>query len=124
MTGVKTYKELVAWEKAMDLVQMVYGATGSFPQGERFGLTAQLRKAAVSIPSNVAEGQGRKSRAEFLHFISIAYGSLCEVETQLQIAVRLGFLSQLAADQPLHLLAEVGRLLNGLSSSLRPPRAH
>jgi four helix bundle protein len=119
----KTYRQLTVWQKAMDLVQMIYIATKKFPTEERFGLTSQLRRAAVSIPSNIAEGQGRKSESEFSHFISIAYGSLRETETQLFIAVRLGYLEQSEANAVLSLAGEVGRLLNGLAKSLRRPHA-
>ena len=116
---MKTYRELVAWKKAMDLVQAVYDLTRSFPLDERFGLTSQLRRAAVSIPPNVAEGQGRRSESEFSRFISIAYGSLRELETQLMICVRLGYIQQRDGDSVLDIAGEVGRLLNGLLKAVR-----
>ncbi|HKC66104.1 MAG TPA: four helix bundle protein, partial [Pyrinomonadaceae bacterium] len=86
---VRNYSELIVWQKAMDLVEGIYAATKQFPKEEIYGLTSQIRRAAVSIPSNIAEGQGRKSINEFLHHLSIAYGSLREVETQILIAERL-----------------------------------
>jgi four helix bundle protein len=85
----KNYKDLIAWQKAMDLVEMVYKATGQFPKEELYGLTNQLRRAVISIPSNIAEGQGRNSRNDFKRFLLISYGSLREVETQILIAERL-----------------------------------
>ena len=117
MTG-KNYTELIAWQRAMDLVEAVYTATASFPADERFGLTSQLRRAAVSVPSNIAEGQGRRSVNEFLHRLSIAHGSLREVETQLFIALRLDYLEQTESGALMSLAAEVGRLITGLSNSL------
>lgn len=116
--GVRNYRDLIAWQKAMDLVVDVYAATRDFPREEMYGLTAQLRRAAVSIPSNIAEGQGRKSRNEFRHHLAIAYGSLGEAETQILIAGRLSYLSELRVTGLLDQSAEVGRLLNGLSNSL------
>ena len=110
------FRDLVVWQKAVAFVTEVYRATQSFPTDERFGLTSQIRRAAVSIPSNIAEGQGRLTRGEFRQFLGHAKGSLCEVETQLIIAQNLGYLSD-----PQSLLAqlhEVARLLNGLLSSL------
>jgi len=115
---VKKYSELIVWQKAMDLTQQVYTATGRFPKEETYGLTSQLRRAAVSVPSNIAEGQGRKSTSEFLHHLSIAYGSLMEVETQVLIAARLGYLEQRLVDELMERAGEVGRLINGLSNSL------
>jgi four helix bundle protein len=115
---VKKYSELIAWQKAMDLVESVYKATASFPREEIYGLTSQVRRAAVSVPSNIAEGQGRKSTMEFLHHLSIAYGSLTETETQLLIAGRLAYLEQKKVDHLIDQTNEVGRLLNGLSNSL------
>ena len=115
---VKKYSELIAWQKAMDLVESVYKATASFPREEVYGLTSQVRRAAVSVPSNIAEGQGRKSTMEFLHHLSIAYGSLTETETQLLIAGKLAYLEQKKVDQLIEQTNEVGRLLNGLSNSL------
>ncbi len=91
----------------------------NFPKEEVYGLAGQLRRAVVSVPSNIAEGQGRDSVKEFVHHLSIAYGSLMEVETQLQIAANLGYLNQVEIDKLLEQTAEVGRLLNGLSRSLR-----
>ena len=92
---VKHYSELIAWQKAIDLVATVYQATDSFPQREVFGLTNQMRRAAVSVPSNIAEGQGRSTTKDFLHFLSVARGSLQELETQIIIAHRLSYLDDL-----------------------------
>ena len=114
----RSYKDLLAWQKAMDLVTATYRATGAFPKEEQFGLTSQLRRAAVSIPSNVAEGQGRLSQNEFRYFLGQARGSLMEVETQLQIARNLGYLAAEQLDGLLERCAEVGRILNGLIASL------
>ena len=116
---VRNYSELIVWQKAMDLVDGIYAATKRFPKEELYGLTSQVRRAAVSVPSNIAEGQGRKSTNEFLHHLSIAYGSLREVETQILIGGRLHYLEQEEINRLLDLSAEVGRLINGLSRSLR-----
>jgi four helix bundle protein len=102
----------------MDLVEDVYKATKDFPREEIYALTSQIRRAAVSIPSNIAEGQGRRTTADFLRHLSIAYGSLREVETQALIARRLGYIAQTKLDEVMNRAGEVGRLLNGLMSSL------
>ena len=115
---VKTYRDLVAWQKAMDLVVLVYDMTEHWPRKETYGLANQVQRAVTSIPSNIAEGQGRASTKEFLHHLSIARGSLLEVETQVLIAERLGYISQEQANQLLRNTTEVGRLLNGLYRSL------
>ena len=91
---VKHYQELIVWQKAMNLAEEVYKVSRSFPREEIYGLTSQLRRAAISIPSNVAEGQGRRTTADFLHHLSIAYGSLLELETQILIATRLSYLTK------------------------------
>jgi len=116
--GVKHYQELIAWQKAMDLVVLIYKVTACFPKEELFGLTMQVRKAAVSIPSNIAEGQGRQTTRDFLHFLSIARGSLQEVETQILIAERLNYLNAVQTEHVICLSSEVGRLTSGLVSSL------
>jgi four helix bundle protein len=112
------YTELVVWQKAMDLVTGIYRATAAFPAEERFGLASQARRAAVSIPSNIAEGHGRKATGAYLNHLSIAYGSLMELETQLQISLRLGFVD---ADEIASLQTrtnKIGKMLNGLKKSL------
>jgi len=114
---VKRYSELIAWQKAIDLVEEVYKITKEFPREEVYGLTSQLRRAAVSVPSNIAEGQMRSSR-DFVRFLSIAHGSLSEVETQLFIAQRLGYVNSEQAVNLGVMTAEVGRLINGLSKSI------
>ncbi len=116
--AVKSYRELVAWQKAMDLVEVVYRSTACFPKEEIYGLTSQVRRSAVSVPSNIAEGQGRTSTRDFLNFLSIAAGSLCEMETQLLIAQRLHYLPPAVVADPLDRSAEVGRLLHGLQRAL------
>ena len=117
----QSYRDLVVWQKSMRLVTETYLVTEAFPKSEMFGLTSQLKRAVISVPSNIAEGQGRDSTKEFLHHLSIAYGSLMEVETQIQIAANLSYIMQSEADKLTDKCGEVGRLLNGLLRSLRKP---
>lgn len=111
------YRELIAWQKAMDLVTHVYDMTKRFPDDERFGLVSQMRRCAVSIPSNIAEGQARNTTGEFKQFIGVARGSIAELTTQILIAERLGYLQE--GTQTIEKAEEVGRILTGLSQSLR-----
>jgi four helix bundle protein len=113
------YRELVVWQKAMELVTQIYGLTEAFPKNEGFGLTSQVRRAVVSVPSNIAEGKGRDSTREFIHYLYISYGSLMETETQIQIAANLSYITQADADRCIVKSNEVGRLLNGLIRSLK-----
>lgn len=103
----------------MDLVEAVYAVTRKLPREELYALSSQLRRAAISIPSNIAEGQGRGRKAEFMQFLRIGYASLREVETQILIAIRLKYVSRQEASHVLQLAAEVGRLINGLLRALR-----
>ena len=116
---MKTYKELIVWQKAVNLVSMIYNNTKNFPKKEIYGLTNQIRRAAVSIPSNIAEGQGRLSKGEFRLFLGNARGSLSELETQVLIARNLDFISEIEADRLLEMANEVGRTLNGLIASTK-----
>jgi len=118
MTAPTTHYDLVAWQEAMNLVEAVYRDTESFPNKEVFGLTAQIRRSAISIPSNLAEGSGRNTRKELIQFIGISCGSLAELQTQLQLAVRLGYLG--AEAQCLSQANRVGKLVRSLRKSLRP----
>ena len=115
---IQSYRDLVLWKKSMALVLDVYRSTQAFPKIETYGLTSQLRRAAVSIPSNIAEGQARLSTGEFKQFLGNARGSLMEVETQIVIARDLGYLERHASENLLSAAAEVGRILNGLLASL------
>ena len=119
MGTLKSYQDLEVWRKSIELAEMVYRVSASFPPDERFGMTSQLRRAAVSIAANIAEGAERHGTREFLHFLGIASGSLAETETFLILAPRLGLTT---ADEtpPLEAqAADVGRMLNGLKRSLR-----
>jgi len=111
------YRDLVAWQKAMNLVEHIYEVTKQFPDDERFGLISQMRRCAVSVPSNIAEGQARNTQGEFLQFLGIARGSIAELNTQVLIAERLGYLKH--ATTTTSLTEEVGRILSGLIKSLR-----
>jgi four helix bundle protein len=117
--GTQGYQDLVAWQKAMELVMTVYRATRNWPHEEQYGLTSQVRRAAVAIPSNLAEGHGRSGRREFAHHVSIAYGSLCELETQLLIAQRLDYSDADVTESLMNRVADVRRLTNGLLRSLQ-----
>ncbi|MGA8762571.1 MAG: four helix bundle protein [Candidatus Sulfotelmatobacter sp.] len=116
-----TYEDLKAWRRAMDLVLEVYRSTSSFPRQEIHGLTSQMRRAAVSVPSNIAEGKGRFSRKELLQFLFHARGSLLELQTQITIGCELGFLAPEPGQRLTDLAAEVGRLLNGLVNRFQSP---
>lgn len=115
---VDDYKQLTAWKVSMELMVAIYTVTRSFPQEERFGLTNQLRRAAVSIPSNIAEGQGRGSRKEFSHFLRIANGSRQEAETQLLGAIQLGFVETNEIVAVFELITRTGQLIHALRKSI------
>ena len=124
-----SYRDLLAWQKAMALVTDVYRETESFPAREMYGLTNQVRRAAVGVPSDIAEGKGRLSKKEYVQMLSRARGSVHEVQTQLEISRNLGFLTEDAFHNLKPKADEVGRLINGLIRSvrhqllaLRPPR--
>jgi four helix bundle protein len=112
------YRDLIAWQKAMPMVSNLYRLTQGFPREEVYGLTAQMRRAAVSVPSNIAEGQGRRTKGEFVQFLGHALGSLLELETQVMIASDLQYVEFSVADQFLNETAEVSRIINGLIASL------
>ena len=115
----KPHKKLDAWRTSIDMADKIYRLTSGFPVDEKFGLVAQMRRAAVSVPSNIAEGAARTSSAEFRHFVSIARGSLSELDTQLDICVRLNFSDAESREAFDPLLNRIDRLLYGLHKSLR-----
>lgn len=117
---VKCYEELIVWQKAMLLAKLVYRIQKQLPKEEVYGLGDQMRRAVVSIPSNIAEGFGRESDKEFKHFLSIARGSLFEVKTQLQLAEDISLLK--VNEEAWDLIEEVGKLINGLSKTLTTNR--
>ncbi len=112
----RKHRDLLAWQHAIQLVKEVYQLTAQFPDSERFGLAAQMWRAAVSVPSNIAEGAARLSKKEFLHFLGIARGSLSEIDTQLVVATELGYTNDISALE--QNIGDVFGLLNGLINSL------
>jgi four helix bundle protein len=116
---VDSYKDLIVWQKAMDLVVEVYALTEKFPHSEMYGLTSQMRRAAVSIPSNIAEGRRRSTKKDFRHFLLTSFGSGSELETQVEIAKRLPFGKSLTYEKTDSLLNEVMRMLNKMCFSLQ-----
>jgi four helix bundle protein len=116
---IKSYRDLETWQKSIELVEEVYKETRSFPKEEIYGLISQMRRAAVSVPSNIAEGQGRDSTNEILRHLSIAYGSLCELQTQMLICYKLSYLNRQTYERLEDVSASVARLINGLANSLR-----
>jgi four helix bundle protein len=115
---LNSYTELIAWQKAMDLVTSVYRTTMTFPKEEIYGLTSQMRRSAVSVPSNIAEGQGRLSKNEFKHFLGMSRGSLLELETQILVAQNLGYVDVEETNALISSSNEVGKVINGLIRSL------
>jgi four helix bundle protein len=119
MINPRPHKKLKVWQKAIDLVVKIYDVTEKFPKKEDFGLVAQLRRAAVSVPSNIAEGLTRKSSKDKLHFLNIAQASLSEIDTQLEISIRLGYLNREEFESTEAELTEIQMMLSGLSRSIQ-----
>ena len=115
---IRSYRDLLVWQKGMALAKQVYAMTRAFPGDERFGLTAQMRRAVVSVPSNIAEGQARHGRREFVHFLSHAEGSLAELDTQLTLAVELGYCRPCDGDGSVVTIAELQKMLASLGGKL------
>ncbi|HEX3890539.1 MAG TPA: four helix bundle protein [Verrucomicrobiae bacterium] len=124
--GTQSYRDLLVWQKSMALAKEIYKLTAKFPPEEKFGLISQMRRATVSVPSNIAEGQARNTTGEFVQFISHAEGSLAELDTQLTLAVELNFLSSEKAAACLDSITELRRMLNGLRRAVtgQKPSTH
>ena len=120
---INSFRELRVWQQGMDLVEKIYHITRSFPSEERFGLTSQMRRAAVSIPSNIAEGHTRESTKEYLYHISCAQASLAELQTQIEIAARLGFASSEDTQPLLEYCESLSRQLHALRNALNRKNA-
>ena len=118
MGDIKTYKDLLIWQKGITLVKTIYTNLESFPKDEIFGLQSQIKRAAVSIPSNIAEGWGRNSTISYIHFLKIARGSLFELETQIIIANELNFISDLKFNEITQIITEESKMLNAFIKSL------
>jgi len=116
---VKTYRDLIVWQKSIDLVMLVYKATNQFPNEEVYNLISQIKRSAVSVPSNIAEGYGRNSSGDYVRFLQIASGSLYEFQTQLEISFRLDYLSQEKFNQLNELSIEIEKMLSSLISVIR-----
>jgi len=121
---IKSHRDLIAWKKAIDLAVDVYRVTKAFPSDERFGLTSQIRRASSSVPANIAEGQGRRSKREFVQFLGHARGSLLELDSHLELALRLEYIDKLNFSGLREQVDEVGRIINGLVRSLTPDLQH
>ena len=116
---MNSYRDLIVWQKSMNLVTLLYQLTKQFPDDEKFGLTSQIKRSSVSIPSNIAEGYGRSSRKEYVRFLEIARGSLYEFQTQLEIATNLNFIDIVATKEIFELGIEVEKMLNSLIKKLK-----
>lgn len=116
--AIRNFRDLVVWQRAMELSVRTYEVSNAFPREEIYGLTSQIRRASVSIPSNIAEGHGRNNDREFLRFLDIAMGSLRELETQMMLATQLGFAGKSTGESVLDLATEVGKLVNALRRTL------
>jgi four helix bundle protein len=117
--SISRFRELRAWQLGMELAEHVYLLTDSFPKSETYGMTSQIRRSAISIPSNLAEGHGRTSSKEFLHFIAIAYGSICELETQILLSHRLKYIDIPDSETVLALLIETSKTIRGLQKAIK-----
>ena len=115
---INSHRDLLAWQRPMDLVSGIYDLTARFPSDEKFGLVSQLRRAAISIPSNIAEGYGRGTSQDYLRFLRVARGSLFEIDTQLLIAQRMGYLDERGYEEMEHRLTGAVRILAGLIKSI------
>lgn len=122
MARIQTYRDLAVWQKGIELVREVYCLTRSFPRTEQFGLCGQMQRAAVSVPSNIAEGHARQHTSEFRQFLCVARGSLAELDTQLMLSVELGYATPSDAGRVGENLVELRKMINGLIRKLPAPR--
>ncbi|WP_174279576.1 four helix bundle protein [Sphingomonas bacterium] len=123
MEPIRSYRDLIVWQRSLELAERVYQFTRAYPRDELFGLTSQTRRAATSVVANIAEGHGRGTRGAYAGFVRIARGSLCELETHLLLAARIGLGDPLQIDQLLTDTDEIGRMLRALIARLRIPEA-
>lgn len=114
-----SYRELTVWQKSMQLAKLIYAATEQFPKTQQFILAAQMQRAAISIPSNIAEGYNRKNRKEYIHFLSIAYGSAGELETQITLAYELGFISDVHYKELCAVVIEISKMLHVMQFKMK-----
>ena len=119
MAKIKNYRDLVVWQKAMDLTTMLYQIVRKLPKEETYALSDQMRRAAISIPSNIAEGFGRNSTKEYTHFLYITKGSVCELETQLMLCVRIEYLTEIEIQPIMILLEEIGKMIATITKNLK-----
>ncbi|MBL7898619.1 MAG: four helix bundle protein [Crocinitomicaceae bacterium] len=115
---INSYKDLLVWQKSMELVKCIYALSTRLPENEKFGLTSQIRRAAVSVPSNIAEGWGMAVTGNYIHHLKISFGSLCEVETQLILIIELNFVTQEESAKVKSLIYETGKMLKSLMIAL------
>jgi len=116
---MKSHKDLEVWKKSIDLVEAIYKLTEGFPKSEQFSLSVQMQRSAISVPSNIAEGSGRMSRGDYIRFLYIARGSLLELDTQLEIAKRLGYISNEQSENICYLSERILKMVDGLIFSLK-----
>ncbi|MCK9424530.1 MAG: four helix bundle protein [Ignavibacteriaceae bacterium] len=116
---IKSYKDLLVWQRSMDLVVSIYRITEKFPSNEQFGLVSQMRRAVVSIPSNIAEGYGRQSTGSYKQFLSISRGSLFELETQVELCNRLKYIQQIESEKMLNEITEISKMISSLISKIK-----
>jgi four helix bundle protein len=121
MAEIESYRDLVVWQKAMDLTVLIYELSARFPSTETYRLVTQMTRSAASVPANIAEGRGRATKPDLAHFVSVAKGSLMETETLLMLAIRLAYLSQEEAQRALNLITEISKMLTVLRRELRAP---
>ncbi len=119
--GTQSHKDLIVWQKAMNLVELIYRITSEFPRSEQFGLGSQMTKSAISIPSNIAEGRRRSSRKDYARFVNTAFASAAELETQVEIARRIGYINEIQFEMTNQLIEEVLKILNVMNQKLRLP---
>ena len=119
MGAISSYKDLIVWQKSMKLANEIYRLTEDFPEKEKFGITSQLRRSVVSVPSNIAEGWGRNSSGSYVQFLRIANGSLCEVETQLILSQQLGFCEGKKLNEEFGLIVEISKMLKALIDKVK-----
>ena len=119
MADIKSYKDLQIWQRSMDLVEKIYRITGKLPNSEQWGLSSQMRRAAVSVPSNIAEGYGRQATGEYRHHLSIARASLLELETQVLLCHRLSFLDESEVNSLIDEIEEISKMIASLISKIR-----